>query len=105
MSFEPVSRDVDSLILSNFSVFRLPVDVTAVHVWKAFTCVGFTEKYLRRCCWKLLELVSFYVMFTFILPAYLTIISMFLVTMAPHVLRVRTEGLPVDGEVSCECTE
>ena len=45
------------------------------------------------------------VMFTFILHVYLTILSVCLFTMAPHVLRMRTEGLPVDGEVNCECTE
>jgi len=27
------------------------------------------------------------------------------ITMVPRILRMRTEGLPVDGEVSCECTE
>jgi len=45
------------------------------------------------------------VMFTFRLRVYLTSLSMCVVTMAPRFLRMRTEGLPVDGEVSCECTE
>jgi hypothetical protein len=44
-------------------------------------------------------------MFTFILRVYLTILIMWLVTMAPRVCRMQTEGSPVDGEVSCECTE
>jgi hypothetical protein len=105
MSFERVPRRVDSLLLNNFSVFRLLVEITAIHLWKAFKCVWVREKYLRCCCWKLFELVSFYVMFSLILRVYLTILSMCLVTMAPRVIRVRTEGLPVDGGVSCECTE
>lgn len=85
-------------------MFRLLVEITAGHLWKAFTCVGVTEKYLGCCCWKLFELVGFDVMFTFILRVYLTI----LYVPCHHgtaVLRVRTEGLPVDGEVSCECSE
>jgi len=44
-------------------------------------------------------------MFTFRLRVYLASLSMCFVTMAPCALRMRTGGLPVDGEVSCECTE
>jgi hypothetical protein len=98
MSFERVSRHVDSLLLRNFSVFRLLVEITAVHLRRGFTCAGVKEKRLRCCCWKLFELVRFdVVMFALILLVYLTIVSMYLVTMAPRVLRMRTEGLPVDG--------
>jgi hypothetical protein len=87
MSFERVSRRVDSLLLSNFPVFRLLVEITAVHLWKGCTCVGVTEKTFKML---LLEIVNFDVIFRFTLRVYLTILSMCLVTMAPSVLRTRT---------------
>jgi hypothetical protein len=104
--FGRVSRRVDSLLLRNFSVFRLLVEITAFHLRRGFTCAGVKEKLLRCCCWKLFELVRFdVVIFAFILLVCLTILSMCLVTMAPRVLTMRTEGLPAVGEGGCECTE
>ena len=77
MSFERVSRRVDSLLLRNFSVFRLLVEITAVHLRRGFACAGVKEKRLRCCCWKLFELVRFdVVMFAFIWLVCLTILTL-----------------------------
>ena len=51
-------------------------------------------------------LISFdVVMFTFILRVCLTTLSVCLVTIVPRILRMRSEGLPPDGEFTCECTD